>query len=170
MKLPSTLAMVFSVWAGGVAQADDRVVVRSLDEGASSPPAQIEALSWMIGFWEGEGLDGDAVELIAPPAGGQMMGSFYHLKEDGAVNFYEFYTFAEVGDTLVLRIKHFTPALVGWEAKDDFVEFPLVAVEENAVYFDGLTFAMTGPDELRSAVNVSEQGVAYFRYRRSALE
>lgn len=170
MKLLSTLAVVICFWSGGVAHAGDNVEVRSLSEGAVSPPARIEALSWLTGYWEGEGLDGDAVEIIAPPAGGQMMGAFYHKKKDGAVNFYEFYTFAEVGDTLALRIKHFTPALVGWEEKDAFVEFPLVAVEERAVYFDGLTFAMTGDEEMRSAVNVSEQGIVYFKFRRGTLE
>lgn len=170
MNLWKTLIVICCLVTGGVAAAAESIEVRSLDEGAVSPPARIEALSWMTGFWEGEGLGGDAVEVIAPPAGGQMMGAFYHLKNDGALNFYEFYTFAEVGDTLVLRIKHFTPALIGWEEKDAFVEFPLVAVEDKTVYFDGLTFAMTGENEMRSAVNIRELGVAGFRFRRGVLE
>ena len=170
MKLLNTLIIVGCFLSGGIASAGDKIDVRSLKDGETSPPARIEALSWLTGYWEGEGLDGDAVEIIAPPAGGQMMGAFYHQKKDGALNFYEFYTFAEVDDTLVLRIKHFTPDLIGWEEKDVFVEFPLVAVEENAVYFDGLTFALTGADELQSAVNVSEQGIVYFHFRRGALD
>ncbi len=152
------------------AQAEDKVEIKSLAEDGVSPPASIEALSWMVGYWEGEGLGGNVAELVAPPAGGQMMASFYHVKEDGELNFYEFYTFAEIDGSLVLRIKHFSPDLVGWEEKDKFVEFPLVTTEENAVYFDGLTFAMTGPDTMQAAVNISEQGSAYFTYQRTPLE
>lgn len=170
MKLLNTLILISCLMSGGVAIAGDKVEVKSLEEGGVSPLARIEALSWLSGYWEGEGLEGYAVEVIAPPAGGQMMGAFYHRKKDGPLNFYEFYTFAEIGDTLVLRIKHFSPDLIGWEEKGDFVEFPLVAVEENAVYFDGLTFALTGDDAMQSAVDISEQGIAYFHYQRGALE
>ena len=148
------------------ARAGDRIEVRSLD-GAPSPPAEIAALSWLVGAWEGEGLGGAAAEVIAPPAGGQMMGMFRHMKDEESVNFYEFYVFTEVENTLALKLKHFTPDLIGWEEKEDVVEFPLVAIEGDAVYFDGITFAMTGPDTMEAAVNIEDSANACFRYRRS---
>ena len=141
--------------------------VRSLPQGASSPAAEIERLSWLAGHWVGEGLGGEAEEIIAPASGGQMMGMFRHSKPDGSLNFYEFYVFAEVGDTITLKIKHFTPDLIGWEEKAEFIEFPLVAVEEGAVYFDGLTFALDKKGGLNSAVQIEGRGVAEFKFQRA---
>ncbi len=164
MKFFSMMVCVCSLVAASAAAADN-AEVKSLGD-AASPPAKIEMLSWMVGHWQGEGLGGTAMEVFAPPAGGQMMGMFRHIKGDGAPNFYELYLISEVGETVVLRLKHFSPDFVGWEEKDGFVEFPLVEITADAVYFDGLTFAMSGPDEMQAAVNVSGQGVISFQYRR----
>ncbi|GJL94656.1 MAG: hypothetical protein DHS20C05_10610 [Hyphococcus sp.] len=163
-------AAFFIISILNAALAEEKIGVRSLGEDENSPSAKVEQLAWLVGYWEGEGLGGKVAEVVAPPAGGQMMGAFYSLKSEGDLSFYEFYVFAEVEDTLILRIKHFTSDFVGWEEKDKFVEFPLVAVEDNAVYFDGLTFAKTGPGEMRSAVNIGGQGTAYFTYERKELE
>ncbi|WP_425407811.1 DUF6265 family protein [Hyphococcus sp.] len=157
---------------GPLAQAaetnvDANVEIKTLGDGQSSPPAQIGDLSWLIGHWKGAGLGGKSEEIVSPPLDGQMMGMFRQTKPDGTLMFYEFYLFAEIDDTLVLKIKHFNPDLKGWEEKDDYVSFPLVAAEENAVYFDGLTFKMTGPDELRAAVIVDGQGRLEFAYRKT---
>lgn len=94
------------------------------------------------------------------------MGMFRQAHINGAVKFYEFYLFVEVERSLALRIKHFTPALKGWEEKEIYEEFTLVAFDENAVYFDGLTYALTGPDELTAVVDIEDQGVATFRFDR----
>lgn len=146
------------------------VDVRALQDEETSPPATIEALSWMQGYWVGEGFGGEAVEQFSPAAGGQMMGTFRQMNADGSPNFYEFYLIMEKAGSLVLNIKHFNPDMTGWEEKDEFVAFPLVAVEERAVYFDGLTFAMVGDDTLHAAVNVGDAKVARFSYTRSSLD
>jgi len=143
--------------------------VRSLGEGAISPPAVIEDIAWLAGYWSGEGLGGIAEEVIAPPAGNQMMGMFRAVGGDNDLKFYEFYLFVEREGSLALRIKHFTPALHGWETKDEYEEFALVAIEGSAVYFDGLTYALTGPDELSAAVRVEGQGILSFRLDRKQL-
>jgi hypothetical protein len=44
------------------------------------------------------------------------------------------------------RGKHFSSQLAGWEGKDEYYRRRLVAVTENAVYFDGITFVKDGPD------------------------
>lgn len=157
--------LIGSMTAG---RAADDVETKMLAEGAVSPPARIEQLSWLAGHWKGVGFGGEVVENISPAAGGQMMGAFYHLKEDGTLNFYEFFTFAEVDDTIVLRIKHFTPDLVGWEEKEDFVEFPLVAIEDRAVHFNRLSFVMTSPDTLEAAVDFRNGGIERFYYERQS--
>lgn len=157
------------VCIASVAQAEDSVEVRSLAEGETSPPATLNDIAWLAGYWVGEGLGGQSADLIAPPAGGQMMGAFRQITSDGAPQFYEFFLFAEEEGALVLRIKHFTPQMIGWEEKAEYVEFPLVSVEERAVYFDGVTFAMTGESEMEAAVMVEGQGVIRFNYERAAL-
>lgn len=169
MKLLS-IGLIAALLADGGALASEDIEVRSLQEGALAATGNIEQLGWLTGYWEGEGLGGKAVEMIAPAESGQMMGAFRHDGGDGGPKFYEFYLFAESEESLVLRIKHFTPDLIGWEEKAEFVEFPLVAVEKEAVYFDGVSFVLTGEGEMQSAVKIDGQGVFQFRYRAVPLE
>jgi hypothetical protein len=150
-----------------LAAAEDSVKVMRLEEGAVSPPANIESIAWLEGRWVGEGLGGSAEEIIAPAVAGQMMGMFRHLKSDEAINFYEFYIFAEHEGSLTLRLKHFSPMLSGWEEREEFVEFPLVALEINAAYFDGLTYLLGGDDNLSVGVRIAEDKIATFNYRKA---
>lgn len=150
-----------------MALAGDSLDVRTLGDGDKSPAADISALSWLAGAWTGPRGEGQAQELIAPPLGGQMMGMYREVNGDGALTLYEFYVFAEVDDTLTLRLKHFSPEMIGWEEKDEYVEFPLVAIEGEIAYFDGITYARTGADAMQAAVNVGEGNILYFDYYRS---
>ncbi len=170
MKRTALFSVLISTFLIGCASAGEEIDVKTLEAGEVSPPAKIEALAWLAGHWQGEGLGGTVTELIAPAAGGQMMGAFSFIKEDAAPGFYEFYLFTEVDDTIILKLKHFSPELAGWEEKDGYVEFPLVALEENAAYFGGLTYVKTGPDELKAAVRLDENETAYFSYKRKPLD
>lgn len=143
--------------------------VRALKEGEKSPAAKIEQLSWLQGAWQGSGLGGQSEEVIAQAKGGQMMGMFRQTKSDGSLMFYEFYLFSEVEDSIVLKIKHFGPNLHGWEKQNEYVEFPLVAIEDNAVYFDGLTYGLGEDGHLYSVVRVEEQGEVEFKFARGTL-
>ncbi len=145
---------------------DGAVEVRTLSDGAASPSAVIEDLAWLEGHWQGSGLGGISEEIISPASGGQMIGMFRQSTASGDLQFYEFYHFAEQDGSLILRIKHFNPDMTGWETKDERVEFPLVAVDEGAVYFDGLTFALVAPGELRAAVMIDGEGQADFAYSK----
>jgi len=53
-------------------------------------------------------------------------------------------------------------ALKGWKEKDSYIEFPLVKLGENAVYFSDLTIAPTDSNVLQPAVKIAEQGVNEF--------
>lgn len=144
--------------------------VRTAEPGAAPPRASIEDLAWLIGHWEGEGLGGQSFETISPPVAGQMAGHFQQVK-DGKVQFYEIYQFVPVGDSIVLRLKHFNADLTGWEEKDRTVDFPLVAIEEGALYFSGLTMRRVGTDGLESFVRIGSQDgrIASFRFKRRSL-
>ena len=161
------LIILCCLFLASAAHAQD---VRSLEEGETSPPAKIEQLGWLVGHWEGEGLGGKSYETISPPIGGQMIGHFQQVK-DGKVQFYELYQFVPHGDSLRLRLKHFNADLTGWEEKEETVEFPLVAIEKDAVYFDGLTMRRTKDGGMEAFVIVSDGGgdageTVSFRFKR----
>nr|WP_299523599.1 DUF6265 family protein [uncultured Lutibacter sp.] len=101
----------------------------------------------MSGHWEGTAFGGLTEEVWTSPLGGSMMGSF-KLVADGEINFYELMTISEENETLLLRIKHFSNDLKGWEEKDESEDFELVKIEANRVYFDNLTFEKVSSSEL----------------------
>jgi hypothetical protein len=102
--------------------------------------------------------------------GGQIIGHFIQMDRDG-IAFSEILSIAEIDGTLEYRLKHFNADLTGWEEKDEMARFPLVALEEGAAYFDGLTLRRDGPDGLVAAVRMERaDGTGrdlVFRYRRS---
>jgi hypothetical protein len=142
---------------------------RTMKAGAQAPPARLEDLAWLQGAWEGPGISGPATEVYSGPAGGQIVGHFRQLRGDG-IWFYEIMTIVQAGASLEYRLKHFNHDLTGWEEKTQVVTFPLVAIEKEAWYFDGLTIRRDGPDGMVGAVRIdSKDGPpreAVFRYRR----
>jgi len=143
---------------------------RTAPEGHIPPPASAVQLDWLAGIWTGEGIGGaPATEVYSPPGGGSVAGHFVQHDGDGGVEFFEIMQIAEVGGSLVYRLKHFSDELAGWEEKDKYVSFPLVAIQPNAVHFDGLTLRRDG-NTLTSAVQVRQTDGSVeeyvFRYRR----
>jgi hypothetical protein len=116
-----------------------------LSAGADSPPADLSAMEWLAGHWVGNALGGISEEIWSPPRGGSMMG-MYRLVKDGKPVFYELLTIVEEKGSLLLRLKHFHGDLKGWEEKNDTVDFPLVAVRDGAVHFEGMSFHPRGDD------------------------
>lgn len=145
--------------------------VRTAPEGHVPPPATADQLGWLTGIWTGEGIDGaPAIEVYSPPSDGSVAGHFVQEDGEGGVAFLELLQIAEVDGSLVYRIKHFDGAPDGWEEKDEHVSFPLVAIETNALYFDGLTVRRAG-NMLIGAVRVRRDdgsaGEHVFRYYRA---
>jgi hypothetical protein len=100
----------------------------------------INDYAWLAGSWTGDGFGGTSEEVWSQPsADGTMMGVYRHHKGDGSLNFYEFLVLDSTG----LRLKHFTPDLVGWETKEKFVTFELIAFTENKIELKGLVFERT---------------------------
>ncbi len=126
-------------------------------EDKDSPAASINDVAWIAGNWQGEALGGITEEIWTAPLGKSMMGSF-KLVVNEIVQFYELCTITEENESLLLRIKHFDKDLKGWEEKDQSIEFPLVKIEKNKVYFDGLTFEKINEDELNIYVIFKDEG------------
>lgn len=141
----------------------------SYDSIAGSPKAKLEVIEWAAGHWRGEAFGGIVEEIWSPPLGGSMMGSF-KLVNHGKVSFYELETIVEEDETLVLRLKHFDAQLNGWEEKNETIDFKLVKVTPNKVYFDGFTFERLSSDEINLYVvihnNSGKESEVKFTYKR----
>ena len=138
------------------------------DEVAGSPEADLDAVAWIAGHWRAEALGGVAEEIWSPPLGGSMMASF-KLVVDDQVKFYELEAILEEGDTLILKLKHFSSNLHSWEEKDETVDFKLVKVTDDKVYFDGMTFENVSNEEMNVYVLIGNEGAEQetkFNYRK----
>lgn len=108
-------------------------------------PFDINDYAWLAGRWTGDGFGGSSEEIWSPPsADGTMMGVYRHHKADGTLNFYEFMVLDKAG----LRLKHFTPGLVGWEAKEDFVTFEMTGHDNDIIELKGLVFERKSETEM----------------------
>jgi len=128
----------------------------SFPEGGNSPEATLEDVSWIAGHWKGEAFGGVAEEIWSPPLGDSMMFVF-KLVSEGKVQFYEIGHIQQTGETLLLQLKHFHGSLIGWEEKDETIDFKLVKLEENRVYFDGFTIERISENEINMYVVVGEE-------------
>jgi len=168
--LPSVfLSVVLFLGSEASAQSEETGPnVLRLSSPDAMPAATLADVSWLAGHWRGEMFGGTAEALWAPPMGGSMMGA-YRLVENGEVTFYEFITIVEEAGSLVMKIKHFRPDLTGWEEKDEMIEFPLVKVTPNEIFFDALTYRRTSENTRQGFILVKgEEGVEEvpFEYRR----
>ena len=120
--------------------AQEALETRILPAETESPDGDINNLGWMVGSWQGEGVGGArAMESWTAPVGGTMVGTFIQTKNDGTINFTELMLVRSVEGSLEMALKHFNPDMTGWEEKDEVERFRLVALEECAVFFQGLT-------------------------------
>lgn len=141
----------------------------SFKEGSVSPKAELSQVTWMEGHWKGEAFGGITEEIWSPPLGGSMMFSF-KLVSDGAVQFYELGHIQQVDETLILQLKHFHRDLKGWEEKDDTVDFKLVKIDGNRVYFDDFTLEKITENEINVYVVIENEdgseNEVKFNYKR----
>ncbi len=97
--------------------------------------AKISDLDWLEGHWS-TSFDGNELhEIWSPPVRDCMMASFCWIKK-GNVWMYELFSIAEENDGLVLRFKHFSRELHGWEEKDEALTLTLVSLEEHVATFE----------------------------------
>jgi hypothetical protein len=127
----------------------------ALEANLPSPRATLEDVSWIAGHWMGEAFGGITEEIWSPPLGGSMMFVF-KLVSDGKVQFYEIGHILEVDETLLLQLKHFHGNLKGWEEKGDTVDFRLVKIDGDRIYFDQFTLEKISGEEMNIYVVIGE--------------
>lgn len=147
------LLFILLFCATGIVQAQNTI---SFEEGMTSPEATLESAKWLTGHWKGEAFGGITEEIWSPPLGGVMMFSF-RLVADGTISFYEFGHILEADGSLILQLKHFDGDLNGWEEKDESIDFKLIKVEENSLFFDDFTIERISDKEINMYVEVGEE-------------
>jgi len=145
------------------------------EEGFKSPPATLDQMDWLVGQWEGKGIRGaPAMESWLKPMGGMMVGTFVQEDADGAIMFTEHMYLVQEDGSLALKLKHFNADLTGWEEKDDFLTFRLVAIEPCVAYFNALTLRCADKEKpgegLVAAVRMKSGGELVFRFSAMAPE
>lgn len=101
--------------------------------------------AWLAGSWSGDGFGGTSEESWSLPSpDGTMMGMYRHLDADGNITFYEFMILNEKG----LQLKHFTPDLISWETKEEFVTFEMVKYDKDKIELKGLVFERKSENEM----------------------
>ncbi|MEC8830971.1 MAG: DUF6265 family protein [Bacteroidota bacterium] len=153
------------MFSAGLVSAQETM---QLQEGQSSPKASLEDVSWIEGHWTGEAFGGIAEEIWSAPLGNSMMFVFRMVNE-GKVSFYESGHIQQLDDSLILQLKHFDGNMKGWEEKDQTINFKLVKLEPNKVYFEGLTMEKISKDQMNVWVLIEEEGHTeeiLFAYKR----
>ncbi|MEQ5792306.1 hypothetical protein J4E06_14660 [Muricauda sp. NFXS6] len=159
-----SIALIF-MFSAGLVSAQQTI---QLPEGQSSPKANLEEVSWIEGHWQGEAFGGIADEIWSSPMGNSMMFVFRMVK-DGKVSFYESGHIQQLDDSIILQLKHFDGNMKGWEEKDETIDFKLVKLEPNKVYFEGLTMEKISDDQMNVWVLIEEGGnqeEVLFAYKR----
>lgn len=139
-----------------------------LAEGESAPVATLADASFLVGAWEGTAFGGRFEEVWNPPSANSMVGMF-KLLDDDEVAFYELLLMTVEDGTLSLKVKHFSADFTAWEEKDDFVEFRLVKIDDDALHFSGISFYRRGDNDMdgyivmRNADGIREQKLVYTR-------
>ena len=159
-----SIKLILLFWAGIVSAQQ----TLQLPEGESSPKANLEDVFWIEGHWSGEAFGGIAEEIWSAPMGNSMMFVFRLVNND-KVSFYESGHIQQLDDSLILQLKHFDGNMRGWEEKDETIDFKLVKLEPNKVYFEDLTMEKISEDQMNVWVLIEEGGnqeEVLFAYKR----
>ena len=155
-KLFFIMVLAIGFTTNSLAQIKVTENILSLEPGMTSPQASLQAIKWLAGSWEGEAFGGEFEEVWTSPSGGSMMGSYKSINE-GEISFYEFIIIQEINNSLIIKLKHFHPDLKGWEEKNSTIDFPLVKVIKDKVYFDGYTFEKINEDLINVYVMIGKK-------------
>lgn len=104
---------------------------------ASSPRSDIQALRWVAGEWQGDGLTGRVEAFWLPPGGGTLVGVFRRIRE-GRVLGFAIATVTESDGSLLLRLKRFDAHLAGRESQEPPTARRLLSISDTDVAFDGI--------------------------------
>jgi hypothetical protein len=107
-------------------------------QSATAAPCQLADLGWLAGTWRDDGPTTKVEERWALGPGGRLMGSSWVLHTDKPGGVVEAETIQAEGDTVALRIRHFSSTLEqAREDKDAPMTFLGKSCEGGAIVLDG---------------------------------
>lgn len=151
MTIPSpirtriAIAVLISIAATDVAVAaaeQNSAHTLKLADGATPAAATLADFAALAGHWRGTGFGGAEVEEFWTAPDGASMCALFRMTRAGRAQVYEFVLLVPVGDSVEMRLKHFTSELRGWEEKDRWVTFRLVKRTPTEFFFEGLTYRL----------------------------
>ena len=119
-----------------------------------SPNASLQDVKWLAGNWKGTSPFGVCQENWDEPSGKTMMFCFKMIS-DNKVSCYEFGQIIEKDKTIQLQIRHFSGDLKPWENEKP-ENFNFIKIEDNKLYFDGITYEKVGDKILNIYVYFEE--------------
>ena len=174
MSIPNRMTVCLLVFSAAVACNATRAVeprtehTYQLVEGEARPAATLEDAAMLVGNWEGSAFGSRFEAAWNPPSANSMVGLF-KLYDGDDVAFYEILLLTVADGTLSLKVKHFSADFTAWEDKDDYTEFRLVKVDDDALHFGGISFYRRGEDAsdgyfvMKNASGVREGPLVYRR-------
>lgn len=144
MKLAIATVLFMCIYFNGSAQNPDNKTkrikwIKLLDKSASPGTGNLENIKWLQGKWIAESKNLKVEHIILEKKDAQMPGFVRSVRND-KISFYEITSFIQVGHSVHYRVKHFSAELEGWEAQDEYIDRPLVKIENGNIFFDGITF------------------------------
>jgi Domain of unknown function (DUF6265) len=114
------------------------VVVATSVAAPTPAPTVLKDLSWLVGRWvdDTEGSGNLSEEIWSAPSGDAMLGMWRYVKGWKA-QIYEILAISAENGALVMRIRHFDPALVAREEKATPVVLKIVSIDPRQVVFEG---------------------------------
>lgn len=148
----------------------------------AAPCPSVDQLGWIAGRWLGKMGDADVEEMVGPPMGGTMVGTFRAVDppQEGApkgaarVTFYELFSIEQSDEGPNLVLLHFHPGLIGWEEKGHPLVFRCIEAGERRITWEveekngpvRLTYHSPNPQELIATLEEGGKTLT-FPYKRA---
>ena len=151
------------------------LVIDAAAAARAETPITLHDLSWLAGRWVDDSGGNLSEETWSAPSGDAMLGMWRYVVE-GKTRLYEILRVSAEEGSLVLRLRHFDPALVAMEDKATPYVLKLVSTDPRRLVFEGpevgasgtvrLTYARPSDDVL--AVTLEKGGQTKgFQFRRA---
>ena len=143
MRALKRLFLLSAMLLAGASMAADEISV------------SIEDFSFLTGYWRGAGFGGISEEMWTPATDGGMFGVFKQSSESGLL-FSELMEIVSIDGVFQLRLKHFDADFSAWEEKNEHESFKLLSVAPSKAVFDGLSYELTGTNQLKITLSVQQ--------------
>lgn len=98
-------------------------------------PDDLKPLAFLAGAWSSDSVGSLTEEHWSSPHGTSIMGMFRWCKPDGTPSMFEILTITAEAEGVLLRLRHYSPALVAKEDKDKPLVLKLDSVKDNKAVF-----------------------------------